>query len=202
MPVNKAADELGVAASTLFRWLQAGFIRGEQDTPGAPWRIRVNDQLRALFVDDAPAGYVPIVDAMRILGVSRQTVLQRVKRGELQALHVRNGRQKGLRILVPQAETSLFDGTPMNGVFPARRQQRGAPGSRPVRHPDHRRDGPAFSPMQGHANRCRRTDRRTWLFRKQGSTHHGVRPRNARTRGQRAASVRQPAASMPGLSDD
>ena len=114
LPVGKAADELGVAASTIFRWLQAGFIRGEQDTPGAPWRIRVNDQLRALFVEDAPPGYVPIVDAMRILGVSRQTVLQRVKRGELQALHVRNGRRKGLRILAPQAETSLFDTTPMN----------------------------------------------------------------------------------------
>ena len=114
LPVGKAADELGVAASTIFRWLQAGFIRGEQDTPSAPWRIRVNDQLRALFVDDSPPGYVPIVDAMRTLGVSRQTVLQRVKRGELQALHVRKGRRKGLRILIPHTETSLFDTTPMN----------------------------------------------------------------------------------------
>jgi DNA invertase Pin-like site-specific DNA recombinase len=114
VPVYKAADELGVAPSTIFRWLQAGFIAGEQDTPGAPWRIRVNDQLRALFVEDAPPGYVPIVDAMRILGVSRQTVLQRVKRGQLQALHVRNGRRKGLRIQLPHAETSLFDTTPMN----------------------------------------------------------------------------------------
>jgi DNA invertase Pin-like site-specific DNA recombinase len=112
LPVGKAADQLGVAASTIFRWLQAGFIPGEQDTPGAPWRIRVNDQLRALFVEDAPPGYVPIVDAMRTLGVSRQTVLQRVKRGELQALHVRNGRRKGLRILAAQAETTLFDTTP------------------------------------------------------------------------------------------
>jgi DNA invertase Pin-like site-specific DNA recombinase len=116
LPVGKAADVLGVAASTIFRWLQAGFIRGEQDTPGAPWRIRVNDQLRSLFVDNAPPGYVPIVDAMRILGVSRQTVLQRVKRGELQAIHVRNGRRKGLRILTPHAETSLFDTTPMNAL--------------------------------------------------------------------------------------
>ncbi len=115
LPVGKAADELGVAASTIFRWLQAGFIAGEQDTPGAPWRIRVNDQLRALFVEHAPAGYVPIVDAMRTLGVSRQTVLQRVKRGELEAIHVRNGRRKGLRILVPQAECALFDTTTMNG---------------------------------------------------------------------------------------
>jgi transposase len=114
LPVGKAADELGVAASTIFRWLQAGFIRGEQDTPGAPWRIRVNDQLRAIFVEDAPSGYVPIVDAMRILGVSRQTVLQRVKRGELKALHVRAGRRKGLRILVQHTETSLFDTTIMN----------------------------------------------------------------------------------------
>jgi len=115
LPVGKAAEQLGVAASTLHRWLQAGFIAGEQDTPGAPWRIRVNDQLRSLFVEEAPTGYVPIVDAMRTLGVSRQTVLQRVKRGDLQALHVRNGRRKGLRILAPQAENALFDTTPING---------------------------------------------------------------------------------------
>jgi hypothetical protein len=114
LPVGKAADELGVAASTLHRWLQAGFIAGEQDTPGAPWRIRVNDQLRALFVEEAPTGYVPIVDAMRALGVSRQTVLQRVKRGELDALHVRHGRRKGLRIRVPEPESVLFDPTTMN----------------------------------------------------------------------------------------
>jgi DNA invertase Pin-like site-specific DNA recombinase len=113
LPVGKAADVLGVAASTLHRWLQAGFIAGEQDTPGAPWRIRVNDQLRALFVEDAPEGFVPIIDAMRALGVSRQTVLQRVKRGELEAVHVRRGRRKGLRIRVPAAD-GLFDARTMN----------------------------------------------------------------------------------------
>jgi DNA invertase Pin-like site-specific DNA recombinase len=115
LSVHKAAEQLGVAPSTLFRWLQAGFIAGEQDTPGAPWRIRVNNQLRSLFVQDAPAGYVPIVDAMRTLAVSRQTVLQRVKRGELQALHVRSGRRKGLRILVPPREHTLFDTPTING---------------------------------------------------------------------------------------
>jgi DNA invertase Pin-like site-specific DNA recombinase len=113
LPVGKAADVLGVAASTIHRWLQDGFIAGEQDTPGAPWRIRVNDELRALFVEEAPEGFVPIVDAMRVLGVSRQTVLQRVKRGELEALHVRCGRRKGLRIRVP-ADEGLFDTTAMN----------------------------------------------------------------------------------------
>jgi hypothetical protein len=50
------------------------------------------------------------------LAVSRQTVLQRVKRGELEAIHVRNGRRKGLRILVPQAENALFDPTPINAL--------------------------------------------------------------------------------------
>jgi DNA invertase Pin-like site-specific DNA recombinase len=115
LPIGKAAEELGVAASTLHRWLHAGFIAGEQNTPGAPWRIRVNNELRALFVEHSPPGYVPILDAMRILGVSRQTVLQRVKRGELDAIHVRNGRRKGLRIQVIMPDQSLFDTTTMNG---------------------------------------------------------------------------------------
>ncbi|MCA1677439.1 MAG: recombinase family protein [Actinobacteria bacterium] len=116
LPIAKAAEVLGVATSTVHRWLSAGFIAGEQDTPGAPWRIRVNDELRALFVEDPPPGYVPIVDAMRILGVSRQTVLQRVKRGELEAIHVRNGRRKGLRIRIPEPESALFDAGTMNAV--------------------------------------------------------------------------------------
>ena len=45
----------------------------------------------------------------RQLGVSRQTVLQRVKRGELQSLHVSRGRRKGLRIKVLENQTPLFD---------------------------------------------------------------------------------------------
>jgi len=86
---------LGVAPSTVHRWLAAGFIAGEQITPGAPWRIRVTEELRASFVEEAPEDYLPMVDAMKLLGVSRQTVLQRVKRGELSAVHVRRGRRNG-----------------------------------------------------------------------------------------------------------
>jgi DNA invertase Pin-like site-specific DNA recombinase len=107
--VQQAAEILGVAASTVHRWINDGFIAAEQITPGAPWQIRVTDDLRARFVEEAPVGYVPMVDAMRILGVSRQTVLQRVTRGELHAVHVRSGRRKGLRIRVPEALPSLFD---------------------------------------------------------------------------------------------
>jgi len=74
-----------------------------------PWRIIITDALRARFAGEAPAGHVPIVDAMRLLGVSRQTVLQRVKRGELDAIHVSQGNRKGLRIKVPKTMPGLFD---------------------------------------------------------------------------------------------
>ena len=106
--MRDAATELGIAPSTLHRWLGDGFVAGEQDTPGAPWRIRMTDQLRALFVDNAPDGWLPMLEATLALGVSRQTVLQRVKRGELRAVHVRQGRRKGLRIDVSAAQEPLF----------------------------------------------------------------------------------------------
>jgi DNA invertase Pin-like site-specific DNA recombinase len=109
LPISKAANILGVAASTLHRWLNAGLVAGEQLTTGAPWRIRITEQLCNLFVDNAPPDYVPVVDAMRRLGVSRQTIWQRVKRGELDALHVRQGQRKGLRIRVVDAPPGLFD---------------------------------------------------------------------------------------------
>ena len=48
-------------------------------------------------------------EAIRALGVSRQTVLQRVKRGELEAVHVVRGRQKGLRFKVLARQTELFE---------------------------------------------------------------------------------------------
>lgn len=108
MTIAHAAQALGLAPSTLHRMLNAGFIAGEQVTPGAPWRIRVDAALRARFVEDAPPGYVKMFKAMRLLGVSRQTVLQRVKRGELQAVHVYRGRAKGIRIQVPAALPDLF----------------------------------------------------------------------------------------------
>jgi DNA invertase Pin-like site-specific DNA recombinase len=107
--IREAAAILGVAPSTLHRQLNDGLIAGEQVTPGAPWRIVLTDALCAHFAGEAPEGYVPIVEAMRRLGVSRQTVLQRVKRGELEAIHVSQGNRKGLRIKVPNPTLDLFD---------------------------------------------------------------------------------------------
>jgi DNA invertase Pin-like site-specific DNA recombinase len=107
--VQKAAEMLGLAPSTLHRWLGDGFIAGEQITPGAPWRIRMTEALRSRFVEQPPKGYVPMLEATKLLGVSRQTVLQRVKRGELSAVHVRCGKQKGLRIKVLYAQQNFFN---------------------------------------------------------------------------------------------
>lgn len=106
--IKKAAKILGVASSTIHRWLNDGFIAGEQITPGAPWRIRITNELRSRFVEQAPPDYLPMLEATMKLGVSRQTVLQRVKRGELQAVHVRCGRRKGLRIRVVETQPDLF----------------------------------------------------------------------------------------------
>lgn len=109
LTVAHAAAQLGIAPSTLHRWLVDGFVAGQQLTPGAPWRIRITPQLQALFVDDAPEGWLAMLEATLALGVSRQTVLQRVKRGELPAVHVRTGRRKGLRIQVNPPGDGLFD---------------------------------------------------------------------------------------------
>ena len=107
--IKKAAAALGVAPSTIHRLLNDGIIAGEQLTPGAPWRIRLTDDLKACFNRDAGEDFLPMREAMRALRVSRQTVLQRVKHGELEAVHVVRGRQKGLRIKVISRQNQLFD---------------------------------------------------------------------------------------------
>lgn len=107
--IRKAAQILGMNTSSIHRWLADGFIAGEQVTPGAPWQIRITDEVRSRIVPQAPAEYLPMLEATRKLGVSRQTVLHRVKRGELQAVLVRQGRRKGLRIKVVDQQPALFE---------------------------------------------------------------------------------------------
>jgi hypothetical protein len=68
--VTAAAKQLGIAASTLLRWLNDGFVAGEQITPGAPWRIRLTDHLRGMLVDDAPTSWLALHHASRALGTS------------------------------------------------------------------------------------------------------------------------------------
>jgi excisionase family DNA binding protein len=107
--ITQAAAELGVGISTIYRWLADGFIAGEQLTPGAPWRIRLDDALRAKVTEHAPEGWLPLRQAAAALGVARQTVLHKVQRGELAAVHVRRGRRSGMRIQVKPGQAGLFE---------------------------------------------------------------------------------------------
>ncbi len=111
LTVRKAAAALGIAPSTLHRLLNDGIIAAEQPTRGAPWRIRLTDALLARFKGEAGDDFLPMREAMRVLGVSRQTVLQRVKHGELEAVHTVRGKQKGLRIKAIDHQPQLFSPT-------------------------------------------------------------------------------------------
>ncbi|MCA1700668.1 MAG: recombinase zinc beta ribbon domain-containing protein, partial [Actinobacteria bacterium] len=107
--IEQAAMQLGVTHGTIYRWLKAGLLPGEQTTPHAPWRIRLTDEIRARFVADVPDGYVPLDAAAKALGVARQTVLHKVQRGELAAIQVTQGRRKGLRIQVSGGTIGLLE---------------------------------------------------------------------------------------------
>jgi excisionase family DNA binding protein len=109
MTIAKAAVALNVAPSTLHRWLNDGLIAGEQVTPGAPWQIRMTDELKARFTASAGEGFITMQEATRVLGVTRQTVLQRVKRGEIEAAHVTKGGKVGLRIKLADRQPTLFE---------------------------------------------------------------------------------------------
>jgi DNA invertase Pin-like site-specific DNA recombinase len=104
MSLTEARRELAVSDATLYRWLRDGFIAGVQLTPGGPWHIRVDDELRAKIVPELPRGWVRLNEAAAMLGVARQTVLDRVRRGELQAIHVNRGRRSGLAIEILNTE--------------------------------------------------------------------------------------------------
>ena len=49
--VAEAARELGTSPSTLYRWIQQGFVPATRPVPGAPWLVRLDAALRARFCD-------------------------------------------------------------------------------------------------------------------------------------------------------
>lgn len=107
--VAQAAKELGVSTATVHRWLREGFIAGEQMTRNAPWQIHITPELRQRVCQHAPDGWLPLGDAATALGLARQTVLQKVQRGELAAVYAQHGKRKGLRIQVKPSQAGLFD---------------------------------------------------------------------------------------------
>jgi len=107
--ITEAAGQLGVSTATIYRWLRDGFVAGEQLTPGAPWQVRIDQQLRDRVRPQAPDGWLPLGQAAARLGVARQTVLNKVQRGELNAIYLTRGRRKGLRIQAGHGQAGLFD---------------------------------------------------------------------------------------------
>ena len=81
----------------------------EQTGEPLHWQIRVDQQLRDRVRPQAPDGWLPLSQAASHLGVARQTVLNKVQRGELNAVYLTQGRRKGLRIQVGCGQAGLFD---------------------------------------------------------------------------------------------
>lgn len=105
--IVQAERVLCVSKVTIYRWLRDGFITGEQLVAGGPWRIRIDDTVRATVVGEVPDGWVGLDEAARTLGVVRQTVLDRISRGELRAVHANRGRRRGLDIDIGAAGATL-----------------------------------------------------------------------------------------------
>ena len=96
---EQAAKLLGVRSETVVSWIEIGLLKGSQITPGAPWRIQVTEaDRRRLTAANAPKGWLPLKGAAQAMGVSQQTVLEKLKSGELEGVRVRVGARTAWRI--------------------------------------------------------------------------------------------------------
>ena len=92
-PSRMPPPKLGLAPSTLHRWLADGFIAGEQTTPRRAVTY-LHDRSAARTVRRrSPSGWA-MLEASLTYGLSGQALVQRVKRGELCAVHVRSERRR------------------------------------------------------------------------------------------------------------
>jgi transposase-like protein len=106
--ILEAARELGVSTQTIRRWLSEG-LPAEQTAEHPPWRIRLTDEVRARFVPMIPNGNVKLDEAARQVGLARQTVLNQVRAGRRRAVHVVEGKRRGLRIEIHPDEQGLLE---------------------------------------------------------------------------------------------
>ena len=100
---QEAGELLEVDRGTVIRWVEVGLLKGRQVTSGAPWRIVVTKKdMERLKPRELGADWLPLKSTARKLGISQQTVLQKVKSGELEGVRVRVGRRVGWRIRLPK----------------------------------------------------------------------------------------------------
>jgi len=99
---EQASELLGVHRCTVMRWVETGLLRGRQLTGAAPWRIQVTPaDLARLKPSGADPAWLPLKGAALALGVSQQTVVQKLKCGELEGVRVQTGGRTAWRIHVP-----------------------------------------------------------------------------------------------------
>lgn len=96
--VQEAARELEVSRTTVYRWVKQGFLVGELEVPGAPLRVRLDDHLRERLCESVPEDYVSHAQARRLLGVSRETMRQRISSGQYEARFIPRGPSRGLYV--------------------------------------------------------------------------------------------------------
>jgi hypothetical protein len=77
--------------------------QGRAAHPERALAIRIDQAVRDRIVPEVLESWVGLDEAAEILGLARQTVLHKVQRGDLAAVHVNRGRRKGLRINVRPA---------------------------------------------------------------------------------------------------
>ena len=110
--IHEAARQLGVCTQTIRRWLREGLLPAEQTAPHAPWRIKLSDDVRRRFIPEVPAGYVRLADAAAQTGLARQTILNQIRRGDRDAIHVTQGQRRGLRVQLHPQEQGLLPARP------------------------------------------------------------------------------------------
>ncbi len=108
--VTQAAQELGTSVSSLYRWIEQGLVPAVRSGPGTPLRVRLDETVRARFRDTVPDDHVPLAEAVRELGVSRQTLWSRIRTGSLSALRVVRGPDKGLYVRLDASRQPLLTG--------------------------------------------------------------------------------------------
>jgi len=100
---EEAAERLGVCHSTVIRWVENGLLRGRQTTDGAPWRVMVTDaDMQRLKPSETDKTWLTLKRAASVLGVTQQTVLQKLKAGEVDGTRVQTGRRASWRIRLPE----------------------------------------------------------------------------------------------------
>ena len=96
--VQEAAREPGVSRTTACRRGRKGFLVGEVEVPVAPVRVWLDDHLHERVCESVPADYVTHAEARRALGVSRETVRQRISSGQYAARFIPRGPSRGLYV--------------------------------------------------------------------------------------------------------